>query len=42
MLFGKVNEQAAPSKLGAEAWLDGYDADRFGIYEHSFRLMGAE
>lgn len=38
MLFEKVNEQADPSKLGAEAWLDRYDADRFGMSEHLFRL----
>lgn len=42
MLYGKAQEQLNPSKIGAEAWFDRYDADRYDIYEQSFKLPGNE
>jgi len=42
MLYGKAQERQHPSKIGADAWFDRREADRYEILEQSFALPGNE
>ena len=42
MLFGSAVEQARPRKIGADAWFNRPDADRYEVFEHSYRLPDNE
>lgn len=42
MLYGKAQERSQPIKIGADAWFDRHDADRYDIFEQSFALPGNE
>jgi IrrE N-terminal-like domain len=41
-LFGSRQEQAQPRKIGADAWFDRVEANRYEIFEHSFPLPNDE
>jgi hypothetical protein len=42
MLFGGAAESRFPRKIGADAWFDFRNAERFEIQEHSFLLPNEE
>lgn len=41
MLFGRKGDHR-PAKMGAEAWFDRYDADRYELLEHTVRISESE
>jgi Zn-dependent peptidase ImmA (M78 family) len=41
-LFGSGTEQAYPRKIGADAWFDRSEANRYELLEHTFRLPNNE
>lgn len=42
MLYGQSGEQTHPRKIGADAWFDRPEAERYEIFEHSYRLPNNE
>jgi Zn-dependent peptidase ImmA (M78 family) len=42
MLFGHGAEQSHPRKIGADAWFDRREAERYEIFEHSYALPNKE
>jgi hypothetical protein len=42
MVFKKVSERSYPSKIGADAWFDFCNCDRYEIFEQSFHLPNEE
>lgn len=42
MLFGSGNEEAFPRRIGADAWFDRAEADRYEILEQSYKLPNQE
>jgi hypothetical protein len=42
ILHGTSSEQPSPRKIGADAWFDRYDADRYEIQEQSFKVSDDE
>jgi len=42
MLFGVKEEQSHPRKIGADAWFDRSEAEKFEIFEQTFPLPNNE
>ena len=42
MLYAQSGEQTHPRKIGADAWFDRPEAERYEIFEHSYRLPNSE
>jgi hypothetical protein len=42
MLFGAKEEQSYPRKIGADAWFDRSEAEKFEIFEQTFPLPNNE
>ena len=42
LLFGQAQEESHPCLIGADAWFDRDEAQRFELYEHSVRTADDE
>jgi hypothetical protein len=42
LLYGGSGDQAHPRKVGADAWFDRLEAERYEILEHSYALPNNE
>jgi hypothetical protein len=42
LLFGSASEQAFPRKVGADAWFDRSEAERYEVREQSIRISDGE
>jgi hypothetical protein len=42
VLFGKASDDPAPRKIGADAWFDRRDADKYLVYEQTIRSASDE
>ena len=41
-MFGREAEDRFPRKIGADAWFDRRDAERFEVYEQTIRTGGED